>query len=243
MQNALFRPIGKSSLTIRLFVVLAACFICGSIAQSAEPSRSKIKRFVLQVALAPEYGNNKNEVSRWAKAPTVSVFGATLQQKAVVEDVIRTINPSLKSTIGEIRVLPDADPAAELKIYFAPLADFPRIAKENNAQFIGGNLGFFWMNWDAGNVVTSGLVMLAADKLSGDKLRHFAFEEIIQSLGLSNDSDEFPDSIFFAKGSDGGKVTQPSALDLRLLQWFYENAAPGESRKALSEKFDATWPK
>jgi hypothetical protein len=243
MQNAYFSFGRGVSLLRRLGVAIALGCLLASPAQSAEPSRSKIKRFVQQIALAPEFGSKKNVVSRWAKAPSISVFGATPAEKAVVEEVVGMINPSLKSTIGEIRVLPDNDPSAELKVFFAPLAEFPRIAKENNVQFVAGNLGLFWTNWDEGNVIQSGIVMLASDRLTGSQLKHVVLEEIVQSLGLSNDSDEFPDSIFFARGTDGGSATRPSALDLQILQWFYQNASPGDSRKALSEKFDATWPK
>ena len=176
-------------------------------------------------------------------APTLSVFGATPAQKAVAEEVIRTINPSLKPQTGEIQLLPDNSSAATMKVYFAPLQDFPKIARENKTKAERGNLGCFWMFWDEKNVMTSTGVLLASDKLTGAELKHFAFEEIIQSLGLAADSDEFPDSIFYSRGNNGGNSTYPSALDLQLLHWFYQHVSPGDNRKTVSAKFDSTWPK
>ena len=205
--------------------------------------RGKVKRFALQVMLGTEYGSSAKVVSRWTKAPSVSVFGGTDDQKAVVEEVFRTIGPILQPVIGHIEILPDNNAAASMKIYFAPQKDFRKIADSHGVRYREDDLGAFWMFWNSRNIMTSSFVLLASDKLSGDSLKHFAFEEITQSFGLAQDSDEFPDSIFYARGSDGGKATAPSALDLRLLAWFYGNVMPGDTSKVVSGKFDATWPK
>ena len=164
-------------------------------------------------------------------------------QKAVVEEVLKTLNPLLKPAIGEIQLLPDASTSATMKVYFAPLQDFQKIARENNTTAEKGNLGLFWMFWDDKNVMSSTGVLLASDRLTGNELKHSAFAMITRSLGLAQHSDEFTDSIFYARGSDGGSATQPSALDLQLIQWFHQNVSPGDNRKTLSAKFDATWPK
>lgn len=226
-----------------ILVLLVALLGSTSTLRAGEPSRSKIKRFVQKVVLGPEFGSDKKVASRWMTPPTVSIFGATPEQKAVVEEVLKTIHPIIKATIGELQLLPDSSPAATMKVYFAPLQDFSRIARENKATVEKGNLGYFWMFWDEKNSMTSTGVLLASDKLAGKELRHFAFEEIMQSFGLAEDSDEFPDSVFYSRGNDGGNATRPSALDLQLIQWFYQNVSPGDDRKTVSAKFDATWPK
>ena len=224
-------------------VLLAISLLLAASSQAAEPARSKIKRFVQQVVLGPEFGSNRKVASRWMTAPTLSVFGATPEQKAVVQEVVTTINPSLKAQIGEIQLLPDNAKEATMKVYFAPLQDFPKIARDNGAEVKKGNIGYFWMFWDEKNAMTSTGVLLASDKLRGAELKHFAFEEITQSLGLAEDADEFPESIFYSRGSNGGAAARPSALDLQLLQWFYQHVLPGDDRKAISAKFEATWPK
>lgn len=103
------------------------------------------------------------------------------------------------------------------------------------------NQAVFWSFWDEKHVITRSVVLLASDRLTGPQLRHFAFEEITQALGLAQDSDEFPDSIFFERDADGGIAVIPSPLDLKLLGWFYQHAQSGDNRRTLSKKFEETW--
>ena len=228
---------------ILLFTTLAAYFVITESLCAAEPSRSKIKRFVQKVVLGPEYGNAANVVSRWRTAPTVSVYDSTPNQKETVNEVLLIINSCLKPLIGEIHLLSDNNSTANIKIFFAPQRDFRKIAREYNFRYNSGNWGYCWMFWDSKNCITSAVVLLASDKLSGNMLRHFAFEEIIQSLGLAQDSDEFPESIFYEKGKDGGSATVPSELDLQLLYFFYQHVEPGDTRKTIDKKFEMFWPK
>lgn len=207
-----------------------------------DPSRQKVKRWAMQVALGAEFGSDKKVVSRWERAPSVSVFGATPAQKAVIEEVFATLKPVLEPVTGRILMLRDEDDRASMKIYFADLADLPKIAREKKIGYEEDNWGFCWMEWNGGHVVTSSYVLLAGDKLKGRSLRHFAYEEIIQSFGLATDSDEFEDSIFFARGEDGGRAERPSSLDLALLHWLYRYVQPGDDKEAFSKRFDQTWP-
>lgn len=227
--------------------VLIATIITLSLATQSifagEPSRNQIKRFVMQVSTGPEYGSDKKAVSRWSQAPTVSIFGANPDQKAIVEEVFRTIGPILSPKIGDAVMLPDNSAGASMRIYFAKQKDLKKIAKDHDVKYNDDDWGFFWVFWDAKNVIQSSIVLLATDKIKDNKLKHYAFEEIIQSFGLAEDSTEFPDSIFYEKSGDGGNATHPSAMDLQLLDWFYQNLTPGDTRKIVSEKFDLTWPK
>jgi hypothetical protein len=229
-------PVNNILIIIGATLALMTCPL-----HAGESPRTKIKRFVQQVILEPEFGSNRKVAARWTAPPALSVFGATPEEKAVVEEVVRTINPSLKPAIGEIQLLPDSSETATIKVYFALLHDFAKIARRNNATYKRGNWGYFWMFWDDKNAITSTIVLLASDKLAGNQLKHFAFEENTQSLGLAEDSDEFRDSIFYSRGGDGGDATRPSPLDLQVLAWFYQQIQPGDNRKAVSEKFDKTW--
>jgi hypothetical protein len=228
---------------MRYTLILSAIGIaCAASSVAVEPPRSKIKRFVQQVTLGPEFGSNRKVVSRWMSPPTLTAFGATPEQKRLIEEVVQTINPALKASGKEIKLLADAAPDATIKVYFAPLQAHSKIARDHGATYEKGNLGTFWMFWDAKNVITHSLVLLASDKLDGNRMRHFAFEEITQSLGLAEDSDEFRDSIFYARGNDGGDALLPSAIDLQLLDWFYQHVQPGDDRKTVSAKFEQSWP-
>jgi hypothetical protein len=226
------------------FALIVALILIALPSQAAEPPRSKIKRFVEEVTLGSEYGDNPKKTRRWMTAPMLSVFGGTPEQKSIVEEVIMTINPSLRAQNMEIQLMPDNSEAATLKVYFAKIIEFQKLAKKNNFKYVQGNLSFFCSFWDEKNNITSSFALIASDKLKGSKLKHHTFEAITRSLGLINISNEFTDSIFYkVSNNDEGNTTCPSALDLQLLQWFYENVLPAENRMALSAKFDETWPK
>lgn len=229
----------------RILFLITCLMLAPTLPLSArEPSRGKIKRFVTSVSLGPEYGDAKRVVSRWTTAPTVSVFGASEEQKALVAEVLGKIGPLLQPSLGEIQMLPDGSNAATMRIHFGTQDHLSKVALDRKIVYNKNDWGFFWMFWNERNEITSSIILLATDKLTAkNALRHYAYEEIIQSFGLAQDSDEFPDSIFFAKGDDGGRAAAPSALDLRLLEWFHKHLNAGDNPRIVSEKFDATWSK
>jgi hypothetical protein len=228
-----------------MFKIYCIAFISFFIAISlfaADQSRSKIKRYVHQVVLGHEYGDTRKVVSRWVIAPTASIYGADNEQKEIVYEVFRSINSCLKPSLGEIHLLPDNTSAANIKIFFAPQRDFKKIAREYNFKYVADRWGYCWMFWDAKNRLTSSIVLLATDKLSGNMLRHIAFEAIFEAFGLAMDTDEFPESIFYERGRSGEYAIAPSELDLKLLCFFYQHIKPGDTRKEVSEKFEMFWP-
>jgi hypothetical protein len=89
--------------------------------------------------------------------------------------------------------------------------------------------------------IKQAFVFLAADKLRGKHLRHFALEEITQALGLANDSSIFADSIFYARGPDGGDAQRLSALDKQLIRFFYNHVQPGAQSREIRRAFQNHW--
>lgn len=218
-------------------------FGISSLHYASDQSLNKIKKFVQKVSLGVEQGGSDNVVSRWTTPPTLSVYDSTPDQKAIVNEVLFTINSCLKPLIGEAVLLSDNNPEASFKIIFAPQRDFRKIAREYNFKCKSNSWGSYWMFWDSKNHITSSIVLLATDKLSGDTLKRFAFEQIIQAFGLANDSDEFVESIFYEKGNDKGNTITPSELDLQLLRFFYQHLEPGDKRQNLNKKFEMFWLK
>jgi len=202
---------------------------------------TKSKRFVEQVILGPEFGRHQKIVSRWIVSPTVSLFGATGEHRTVVQKVIADLNSVLQPTKIALVLRPDNDSSATIQVYFAKLADIPSLARKHGVRYEEGNWGYFATFWDDGHRINRAVIFFAEDMLFGDKLVHFAYEEITQSLGPLNDSDEFPDSIFYQNGPDGGNAQHLSALDKHLLLWLYTYAQPGDNRKTVTEQFKNTW--
>jgi hypothetical protein len=66
-------------------------------------------------------------------------------------------------------------------------------------------------------------------------------EEVTQSLGLMNDSPVFPDSIFYSGPDGGGKATELSALDKKLIIFFYNHVRPGAGPAEVRAAFQKHW--
>lgn len=224
----------SSFLVVCLFVISPA---------NAHPDE-KILLWVEEVILGPEFGGAGKVCSRWAKGPSLSIFGATPQQEEVVVGAVVHLNYTLAQTpIKQIVLLKANDTDADIRIYFAPLKELPTFAEKHNFYYAAGNWGYFWTFWNYQHEIERGFVLLASDRLKDKQLRHFALEEITQVLGLSNDSPIFPESIFYAMGNDGGNAQQLSKLDKKLITFFYNHILPGAKQADVRTAFKQYWPK
>lgn len=207
----------------------------------APEDRTKVRTWMETVALGTEFGRREERVVRWTKPIRLSVMQG---DQAVRRDLIELV-PLLNETLGPagagITVVGDRDSRASMQVHFAPLDQFDAIARQNGFTYVRGNHGYFHLFWTPRWEIYRAVVLLATDKLSGTSLRHFTFEEITQALGLANDSPLFPDSIFYARGADGGGVTNLSPLDRKLVGFLYTRLSPGDDRRKLRAAFDAHW--
>jgi hypothetical protein len=200
------------------------------------PSRALVKEWAREVALGTEYGGGAKVVARWSHAPTLSVVKGSATDRADLDALVPVLNQELGAT--PITVVADGDEAADIRVYFVPLAEFSSIGQAAGFPVAPGNWGYFHVFWDKDHALTKSFVLLATDKLFGAELRHFTFEETTQSLGLASDSAIFPDSIFYADGSDGGDATALSALDRSLLRFLYAHTEPGDDGVAFDAALD-----
>lgn len=207
--------------------------------------RAQVKRWVLEVALGMEFpsagGHAAEVVRRWTRPIRVSVMRGGRASRTDLDDVVATLDGLLRPRGLSMELVGDGDPTAKLQVYYAPSAELGGIARSHGFTYVAGNDGFFHSFWNDASEIDRVFVLLATDKLSGTTLRHFTFEEITQALGLARDSALFADSVFFAKGDDGGSAQELSALDRKLVTFLYTHARPGDGRAALSAAFDQHW--
>jgi hypothetical protein len=227
-----------SSIGIALIVTLG----CATATSAA--SDTAIRRWVEQVLLGTEFGGDGKISARWVKTPTLSVFGGTAEQVALVNRTVRHINETLASTpISKIDVIGRDNEKANIRVYLAPTDKFTSIAARHGFKYVPGNLGYVYVFWNGRRQIQRAFVMLTTDARHQSYLPHLALEEITQSLGLMNDSPEFADSIFYAKGGDDGQVVKLSALDKALIVFFYKHIRPGARAADVRRAFDAHWKK
>jgi len=195
---------------------------------------SKTTRWINDVVLGPEFEGGGETVSLWTRPPNISVIGdASKEHLAIVHECINEINLAIKGTnLDRLKMVAQDDSDAEILIYFVSIKDFPTIAKKHNFNYVKGNLGYFWTFWNASNEIKKAIVMISSDRLDGKLLKHFTLEEITQSLGLSNDSKEFNNSIFYSNPSNTTKLSKDDKL---LLKFAYTHLKPGMNKKDVKK--------
>lgn len=203
---------------------------------------SKESKWVQQIVLGPEFGGQGRVSSRWANSPALSVFNGTGEQNRLVAKTVAHINTTLaKTPIKEIQLLGPNASEASIRVYFAPKSEFKKIAARHRFNYSGNDPGYFYTFWNGRHEIYSAYVLLASDKLKDAKLRHYTLEEIVQSLGLSNDSPEFSDSVFYETSSHFGDAESLSTRDSKLVKLFYTHIKPGSRRREVRHAFDRYW--
>lgn len=209
--------------------------------EDRETVRRWVKEVVLGYEFAPTGKSRAGLVARWTKDVRITVMKGTSSEKALVVELAKTLDELLDPAGRSVEVVGDGDTGAEIKVWFTGSAAFDGLAKANGFKHVAGNDGYFYTFWNARFELERAYVLLATDKLSGDTLRHFTFEEITQALGSSTDSAVFSDSIFFADGSDGGKAADLGGRDRKLVSFLYTHLRPGDDRVKVDAAFDAHW--
>lgn len=228
----------------RLVVVVVACLLgSGQLGADAAPPDQRTVRWLQEVLLGPEYGGDGRLCTRWTHQPTLSTYYANPEQSELVADLVGELNDVLAQTsIEGIALLPPQDNAADIRVYFVPLARFRSLSAELGFPYSGRDHGYFWGFWDHSHRLQQAHILLATDILKGRHLRHFALEEITQSLGPMSDSAIYPDSAFYANGRDGGDAQHLSALDRKALYLLYAWLRPGDGRDELLAAARDHWP-
>ncbi len=196
---------------------------------SAQQIDSDVARFVGEVVVGHEYSSQNLVAMKWSTKAQLSVFGATPNQSRVVERCVRKLNTALADTDMRIEIMEAENHDATLKVYLAPLADFAKIVEQEKISYAENNHGYFYIRWNQDYHITSAVVLLASDQLQEERLKHFAMEEITQTLGLPGDSKRFKSSLFYedSERDDFGSARTLSGLDAKLLRFLYQKVKPG----------------
>ena len=125
---------------------------------------------------------------KWVDDLRIAVYGdPTARDRTALANVIDDLN----ALVGPLELtLVEDNPNVE--IHFAPEADFATILPE----YVPVNMGFVYVWWDGAGAITDSVILISTTGITPDERAHLIREELTQSLGLLNDSDQYPDSIF-----------------------------------------------
>ena len=188
------------------------------------------------IVLNVEYGKDKNPgVKIWEKPPKISIFNANETQRKAVESAVKSINEALARTrFGKLEIGEDNDGDADMLVYVAPLRQFGEIASHHGFRIPQVNEGFFALQWDSNFKIHEAIVLLASDRLRDDSLKHITLEEIVQSLGPTNDSPTHKNSIFF---SGRGGPTTLTERDKIVVEVLYSRLKAGNRKTAVQRAY------
>ncbi len=173
----------------------------------------QIVRYFMEVAMGSEYGLGNFAVRKWQTDIRFEVIGdPTLRDLEVLHDVVAELN----HLIGDHVTLSIVPADGNVKIHFIPHDEF-HYYEPGGIVFYGG---FFWTWWNAVGEIHSGRIVIGADRITQHVRSHLIREEVTQVLGLMNDSEKYPDSIFFQNFST---IQEFSGLDLQIIKLLYDS--------------------
>jgi len=132
-------------------------------------------------------------IHKWDQDIVVLVYDdATPRDLAVLDRVIADLNDLIAPRTITLLEDPALEDTANLQIWFVPEAEFATILPE----YVPVNMGFVYIWWDDSGAITNGVVLISTTGITPEERAHLIREEVTQSLGLLNDTDQYPDSIF-----------------------------------------------
>jgi hypothetical protein len=171
------------------------------------------KRYFNEIALKTEFQGDRESVSIWTTDMKIFVDGEKPEylmdelQKIVGElnDIINPINIKIVTNKNESNYV----------VYFGSHTDFKNKYKLSSPQHLDNNWGFFQVNTNTGKMYVD--LYRNNDEVSH---KHLLREELTQSLGLFNDTWDYPESIFYKGWTT---TTEFAQIDRELIDMLYNN--------------------
>lgn len=187
--------------------------------ESAIAPPSLDNQYFLEIALGSEYGSG-GHIRKWTDPVVVTVEGVpTDRDRQTLAQVIRELRQLTGHPISE-------GANGNITIHFAPESQFAQIEPNYRPQ----NMGFFWLWWQ-NFTINRAVILIASEGVTQTERSHLIREELTQSLGLAQDSDRYPGSIFYGRWTE---TTEYSPHDKGIIQTLYrDDIRPGMNRQQV----------
>lgn len=166
--------------------------------------------YFMEIALGSEYGSPE-VVKKWTRDLRVTLKGApTPADSSTMETVVDELNDLVGNQVQ--LVFDNRNP--NVTAWFVPVDSM----ENYNTNYKPGNWGYFYIWWNSSYQIYRAQILIGTDKPSQTERSHLIREELTQSLGLMNDSDEYPGSIFQAEWT---RVQEYTDLDSTIIEMLY----------------------
>lgn len=191
-------------------------------------TNEEIVEYFKEIVLMLEFAENQdNKVRKWLFSPNLVISGEyTSEDKQCLNKIVLDFN----SISRNVKILRNSPQKTNIDMRFMPLQDFP----DKVPKYVEGNAGFFVIYNSPSYEITSAEIYISSTDASPKARCHLIREELTQSMGLTNDSFKYPDSIFYQDPSD---TTFYSNLDRMLIDLLYNSdIRNGDSTKQVETK-------
>lgn len=169
--------------------------------------------YFFEVVLLSEYGGDSS-------AQTVKKWDRPIVKVSLIGDISDRSRQCVQNTIDDFNLLSlstkliISNDQPDITMHFAPRTNFPSL----EANYVMGNDGFFWRWYDASSTITRANILISTDNPPSDDERcHLIKEELTQSMGPANDSNKYPDSIFYGPWTSTQSYSKLDQEVIRLL--------------------------
>jgi hypothetical protein len=171
------------------------------------------KEYFREITLKTEFDGDRKNAFVWMTDIKIFVDG---QKREYLMNELRKIVAELNVIIDPINVkIVSNKSESNYIVYFGSHTDFKTKYKLSSPQHLDNNWGYFEVSTNSGKMYVD-LVR------NGDveSYKHLLREELTQSLGLFNDSWDYPESIFYQGWTT---TTEYAPIDRELIDMLYNN--------------------
>lgn len=195
--------------------------------------------YFIELAFESEYGLGGGVLRRWRSDTglRVRLMGNVTATDQIVIESVRTEIERL--TPLRIQLVEDS---AMVEMHFVRQIRFREILPDAPP----GNAGLVWVWWDPDDYLCRSVVLIATD-VTDRQRSHLIREELTQALGLLEDSNMYPESVFYQDGSS--QADEYSSLDRAAIELLYRDElrvgmtiAEAASVARLLTRFDRAGP-
>lgn len=207
---------------IPVFLFLNSCSDSGSDNSNSglSENQEEVISYFKEIVLGFEFGNAPKVIRKWNQDVKIFVGGdeyPLLMNE--LNEVIEELNTLIARDNIELSTVADSS-EANYYAYFGPGKRYEKLypgAKDHTDS----NFGLFFVNWES-NYFVNGTMYVDTNRPEPRNQRHLLREELTQSLGMAQDSQRYPDSIF--QSSYSTAVTEYSEYDKAVIQLLYHPA-------------------
>jgi len=170
----------------------------------------EVINYFKQVTMGREFDSQKNYIKRWNTDVKIYVKGETNSE---LNSELNRIVSDLNDIIETINFKVVSDPSqANMVVFFGSYTTFHNLNPDISLNVLEGNWGLF----SAGT--NNAVLYVDTHRANTQEQKHLLREELTQSLGLFNDTYDYPNSIFYQGWTT---TTEYSNIDRELIDMLY----------------------